>query len=100
MKTVNLKTGLKQLGYTIVQYNKGYNFRSGFATKGIGFYYFSYEDLRDSKPTLLIRTADPTIKNKKGVFADYHGGSNIYPNLELYRIEIHEPRASCDFNSN
>lgn len=100
MKTVNLKTGLKQLGYTIVQYNKGYNFRSGFATKGIGFYYFSYEDLRDSKPTLLIRTADSTIKDKKDRYADYHGGPNTYPDLELHEIKIVEPRIACDFNSN
>lgn len=100
MKTVNLKTGLKQLGYTIVQYNKGYNFRSGFMTKGTGFYYFSYEDLRSTRPTLMIRTADPTIKNKKGDYADYRGGPNMYPDLELHGIEINEPRAKCDFNSN
>ena len=79
---------------------KGYNFRSGFMTKGTGFYYFSYEDLRSTRPTLMIRTADPTIKNKKGDYADYRGGPNMYPDLELHGIEINEPRAKCDFNSN
>lgn len=97
MKTVNLKTGLKQLGYTIVQYDRGYNYRSGFAIKDNAFYYFHYEDLRSTYPTLLIRTADPTIM-RKGKYADYTGGRNTYPNLDVLGITIQEPRASCDFN--
>ena len=34
MKSVSLKQGLKALGYEVVQYNKGYNFRSGILEKG------------------------------------------------------------------
>ena len=101
MKGVNLKKALELMGYKIVQYNKNYNYRSGFMTKGDQLYYFSYEDLRWD-PTLMIRTADPTIKDKKGNYADYRGGQNTYPMNELMRLgyRIHEPRQACDFNSN
>lgn len=97
---VNLKTGLTKLGYKVLQYSKGYNFRSGFMIKDGVLYYFNYEDLRDTRPTLLIRTADPTIKNKKGQYADYRGGTNTYPDLGRLGIEIHESRGTCDYNSN
>jgi hypothetical protein len=101
MKKVNLKKALSLLGYEVVQYHKNYNFRSGFMMKDGQLYYFNYEDLRWS-PTLLIRTADPTIKNKKGEYADYRGGTNTYPEDMLSRLgyKINEPRQSCDFNAN
>lgn len=95
---MNLKKALNKLGYNIIQYNKGYNSRSGFMMKDNQLYYFSYEDLRWN-PTLLIRTADPTIKNKKGEYADYRGGRNTFPNLQMLGIEINEPRSKKDFNA-
>ena len=82
MRKVNLKQALKTLGYEIVQYKKGYNMRSGFMRRNGQLYYFSYEDLRWS-PTLMVRTADETIKDKKGKFADWRGGQNTYPENTL-----------------
>ena len=101
MKKVTLKKGLSILGYETVQYHKNYNYRSGFATKNNQLYYFSYEDLRWN-PTLLVRTADASIKNKKGLYADWHGGRNTYPETELNRLgyKIFENFKACDFNKN
>lgn len=101
MKTVNLKKALALLGYEVVQYHKNYNYRSGFMKKDNQLYYFSYEDLRRD-PTLMVRTADETMKDKKGKYNDWHGGTNTYPINILNRLgyTIHEPRIKCDFNSN
>lgn len=99
MKTVSLKTALKKLGYEVVQYHKNYNYRSGFMTKNGQLFYFNYEDLRWT-PTLMIRTADATIKDKKGNYADWTGGRNTYPDQELKElgIRIYEHRQGCDYN--
>lgn len=100
MKKVSLKKALETLGFTVVQYSNGYNFRSGFMRKNDTkeLYYFSYEDLRNIKPTLMIRTADETKVNKEGKFNDYTGGQNIYPNLNQHDIYIEEKRKSFDYN--
>ena len=83
-----------------MQYHKNYNERYGFAIKDNQLYYFSYGDLRWNT-TLLIRTADETIKNKKGLYADWKGGRNTYPENELIKLgyKIFEPFKACDFNS-
>ena len=96
MKSVSLKQGLNALGYEVVQYNNGYNYRSGVMRKDGQLYYFSYEDLRDAKPTLLIRTADENKKDKNGKYNDYIGGSNTYPNLESRGLYIAEKRKRWD----
>lgn len=95
MGKVTLKKAMETMGYEIVQYHKNYNQRSGFAKKDGQLYYFSYEDLRWN-PTLMIRTANPEIKNKKGQYADYTGGMNTYPSLSRYNIEIREKRIGVD----
>ena len=100
MKKVSLRQALKFMGYTIVQYKRGFNYRYGFMTKGEDFYYFNYQDLRDDFPTLLVRTADPNIKDRKGRYADWDGGYNTYPSQFSYGINIVELRKKCDFNSN
>lgn len=98
MKKVSLKQGLKALGYDVVQYNNGYNYRSGFMRKDGQLFYFSYQDLRWS-PTLMIRTADESKKDKKGKYNDFTGGRNTYPNLESLGIYIVEERKKWDYNS-
>ena len=100
MKKVSLKKGLSILGYEVVQYHKNYNQRYGFATKNNQLYYFSYGDLR-WRTTLLVRTADESIKDKKGLYADWTGGSNTYPETELNNLgyKIFESFKACDFNS-
>lgn len=99
MKKVSLKKGLSILGYEVVQYHKNYNQRYGFATKNNQLYYFSYGDLR-WRTTLLVRTADESIKDKKGLHADWTGGSNTYPETELNKLgyKIFENFKACDFN--
>ena len=99
MKKVSLRKALKELGYEVVQYHNGYNYRSGFMRKDGQLYYFSYEDLRDVEPTLLIRTADESKKDKKGKYNDWRGGRNTYPNLEKMGLCIVEERKRWDFNS-
>jgi hypothetical protein len=48
MKTVRFKRAIAELGYTIVKYQMGYNYRSAFATDKNGqMWYFHIEDLRD-----------------------------------------------------
>ena len=96
MKRVSLKQGLKALGYEVVQYNNGYNFRYGFMRKDGQLYYFSYEDLRNPKPTLLVRTADESKKDKKGKYNDFRGGRNTYPSLESMELYIVEERKRWD----
>jgi hypothetical protein len=96
VKKVSLKQGLKALGYEVVQFNNGYNFRSGFMRKDEQLYYFSYEDLRDVTPRLLVRTADENKKDKNGKFIDFTGGINTYPNLERLGLYIVETRKSWD----
>ncbi len=96
MKKVSLRQGLKALGYDIVQFNNGYNYRYGFMRKDGQLYYFSYEDLRDTKPRLLVRTADENKKDKNGKYNDFIGGRNTYPNLESMGLYIVEKRKSWD----
>lgn len=94
MKTLNFKQTITALGYEVVKYSKGYNFRSAFATKDGQLYYFHLEDLRDTKPMFYYRTAEST--------SDYHGGPNrfIYEDeLEEKGIRLVEPRRACDYNS-
>lgn len=98
MKKVTLKQALQVLGYEVVQYNRGYNYRSGFMKKDGQLYYFSYEDLRNPSPCLLIRTADETKKDKNGKYNDFTGGRNTYPNIATLGLQIVEKRKKCDFN--
>ena len=87
MKKVSLRRALKELGYEVIQYHKGYNYRYGFMRKYGQLYYFSYEDLRGS-PTLLIRTADESKKDKNGKYNDWKGGRNTFPNVESMGLYI------------
>ncbi len=96
MKNVSLKQCLKTLGYEVVQFNNGYNFRSGFMKKDGQLFYFDYGDLRDINPTFMIRTADENKKDKKGKYNDWTGGRNTYPNLESMELYIVEKRKSWD----
>lgn len=98
MKKVSLRQALKALGYEVVQYHNGYNYRSGFMRKDGQLYYFSYEDLRDENPCLLVRTADESKKDKKGKYNDWRGGINTYPNLEKMELHIVEERKRWDYN--
>lgn len=98
MKKVSLRQGLKALGYEVVQYHNGYNCRFGFMRKDGQLYYFSYEDLRDTKPRLLVRTADESKKDKKGKYNDWTGGRNTYPSLEGIGLYIVEERKRWDYN--
>lgn len=98
MRCVSLRQGLKALGYEVVQYNNGYNYRYGFMKKDGQLYYFSYEDLRDKTPRLLVRTADESKKDKKGKYNDWTGGRNTYPSLESIGLYIVEERKKCDYN--
>lgn len=99
MKKTTLKKALEALGYEVVSYRNGYNFRSGFMKKENKLFYFNYEDLRWS-PVLLVRTADASIKDKKGNYADYRGGINTYPEKKLFEMGIYikENRKNWDFN--
>ena len=99
MKRVSLKQGLKALGYEVIQYSNGYNYRYGFMKKDGQLYYFSYEDLRNPNPCLLVRTADESKKDKKGKYNDWKGGRNTYPNIESIGLHIVEQRKRWDFNS-
>ena len=99
MKKVSLKQGLKALGYEVVQYNNNYNSRYGFMRKDGQLYYFSYSDLRNPTPTLLVRTADESKKDKKGKYNDFTGGRNTYPSLEGIGLYIVEERKKWDYNS-
>lgn len=96
MKSVSLRQGLKALGYEVIQYHNGYNFRSGFMRKDGQLYYFSYEDLRNQNPCLLVRTADESKKDKKGKYNDWTGGRNTFPNIESMGLYIVEKRKSFD----
>ena len=96
MRKVSLRQGLKALGYEVVQYHNSYNYRSGFMKKDGQLYYFSYEDLRDVKPCLLVRTADESKKDKKGKYNDWKGGINTYPSLESIGLYIVEKRKRWD----
>lgn len=99
MRKVSLKQGLKALGYEVIQYNKGYNYRYGFMKKDGQLYYFNYGDLRNQTPCLLVRIADESKKDKKGKYNDWTGGRNTYPNLESIGVYIVEERKSWDFNN-
>lgn len=98
MRKVNLKQGLKALGYEVIQYHNGYNYRHGFMRKDGQLYYFNYEDLRSQTPCLLVRIADESKKDKKGKYNDWKGGRNTYPSLENIGLYIVEERKRCDFN--
>ena len=97
MRKITLRTALKKLGYEIVQFTNQFNVRTGFMRKGGQLYYFSYGDIRWS-PTLLVRTADEKIKDKKGKYADFKGGINTYPEKDLKQLGfyIEEKRKSWD----
>ena len=93
MKTLNFRQTVKALGYEIVKYSKGYNARWCFATKNGQLYYLSLDDLRDTKPTFLYRTAESTT--------DYRGGPNhfVYEDeLEEMGIRLVEKRGKSDYN--
>jgi hypothetical protein len=96
MKVINFKKAIETLGYTIVKYNKGYNYRSAFATdKNNSMFYFNIEDLRDEHPILMYRTATDV--------KDYRGGINRYDmENKLYNLGyiVKENRTKCDYNSN
>ena len=98
MRKVSLRQGLKALGYEVIQYHNGYNYRYGFMRKDGQLYYFNYEDLRNPSPRLLVRTADESKKDKKGKYNDWTGGRNTYPNLESIGVYIVEDRKRWDFN--
>ena len=101
MKKVNLKQGLKALGYEVVQYHNNYNERYGFMRKDGQLYFFDYGDLSDQKPRLLVRTADESKKDKNGKYNDWTGGRNTYPlnSLESTGLYIVEQRKKRDYNS-
>lgn len=94
MKTINFKKAIEVLGYKIVKYNKGYNYRSAFATdQRNSMFYFSIEDLRDNSPRLMYRTARDT--------KDYTGGSNQWDmEKRLYNLGyvVKENRTRSDYN--
>jgi hypothetical protein len=97
MKKVSLKKGLELLGFSKVEVNRGYNYRSGFMEKEGQTYYFSTFDLRDTSQSnsnfLMIRTA----KDRK----DYTGGRNTYyavDKLAEMGYVLNVPFAKCDFN--
>lgn len=98
MKRISFRQAIKEFGYEIVEYHRGYNFRSAFAKKIGGddqLYYFHIEDLRDKHPFVYYRTAER--------IGDYRGGTNCLDmegKLEERGFEIYEPRRKCDFNSN
>lgn len=96
MKKVNFKKAIELLGYEIVKYSNGYNYRSCFAMdKENNMYYFSIEDLRDREPKVMYRTARDA--------RDYTGGINQWDfkrRLERLGYEVLEPRRKCDYNSN
>ncbi len=95
MKTITFKDAIKKLGYTIVKYNKGYNYRSAFVTDKNGqMWYFDIEDLRDSEPHIFRRKV-----NYKG---DYH----LHGKKDLFDVEsdllklgykVQEKRQKCDY---
>lgn len=94
MKIINFKQAIAILGYDLVKYTKGYNFRSAFATKDGQLYYFSIEDLRNEEPFLMYRTAESVN--------DYHGGPNqsdMKWRLADLGYKVKEPRQKCDYNS-
>lgn len=96
MKKVSFKKAIESLGYTIVANTKGYNFRSAFARDTSGqLWYFSLEDLRDTEPGFMYRTAEH-IK-------DYTGGSNQWDGkqrLAELGLGIQENRSGKDYNGN
>lgn len=96
MKYVNFKKAIELLGYKVIKYNKGFNYRSAFAEDSNGnIYYFNIEDLRDKHPMIMYRSARDT--------KDYTGGTNIWnfeTRLEEIGYCVKENRQKCDFNSN
>lgn len=96
MNTVSFKEGIELLGYTIVKYNKGFNYRTAFARNKDGeLWYFSIEDLRDENPILLRRIVRD--------LNDYSGGSNMFNvrgQLENMGYTMVEERSGKDFNGN
>lgn len=96
MTPIKFKKAIEVLDYEIVEYIKGYNYRSAFATeKSTGkLYYFHIEDLRDTAPMVYRRTAEST--------KDFHGGTNLFDvndKLAMKGYTIVEPRIACDYNS-
>ena len=95
MKAVSFKTAIEKLGYTIISLNKGYNYRSAFASdENRQLWYFSIEDLRDTHPTVFRRTAKS--------LNDFTGGVNqfdVESDLAELGFTIKEPRSKGDYNS-
>ena len=67
---------LAKVECSLLKFNRGHFYVSGFFRKGSQLYYFSVSDVRDSWgiPTMLYRTATST--------KDYTGGHNQYVNIE------------------
>ena len=95
MKTITFINAVKKLGYTIIKYNKGYNYRSVFATDKDGqMWYFNIEDLRDDSPMIYRRK----VRDEN----DYHGEVNrfdVEEKLEELGYRVLERRQKCDYNS-
>lgn len=95
MKSIRFRKAIELLGYKVIKYSKGYNYRYCFAIdKDNNMYYFNIEDLRDSEPSIMYRTAKDTN--------DYTGGMNIWDfksRLSALGYYVVEPRQKCDFNS-
>ena len=94
MKNIRFKQAVELLGYEVQKVSKGYNFRTIWATRDGQLYYFHLEDLRDSSPRLMYRTAES--------MTDYTGGINRWDaedKLAELGYKVVEPRQSCDYNS-
>lgn len=95
MKTLSFRNGIKALGFEVLKYSKGYNYRSLFATDSDGqLWYFHIEDLRDARPLIYRRTAES--------LTDYRGGVNrwdVEDMAEQAGIKIVERRGKSDYNS-
>lgn len=95
MKTINFKKSIEVLGYNIVKYSKGYNYRTAFATDSNGdMFYFSIEDLRDETPYLMYRKCKD--------IHDYTGEHNRWDmksRLERLGYTVKENRQRCDYNA-
>lgn len=94
MKIINFKKAVEILGYNVEKVERGYNFRTIWATKDGQLYYFHLEDLRDTHPHLYYRTAEH--------MKDYTGGYNRWDaedKLAELGYKVVEPRRSCDYNS-
>ena len=93
-KIINFKQAVQVLGYNVEKVDKGYNYRTIWASKDGQLYYFHIEDLRDEEPFMYYRTVTD--------LHDYHGGVNQHDmrwKLEDLGYKVVEPRQKCDYNS-